>query len=97
MHKRTKACSISKTVKREVYERDGGRCIFCGRTGIPNAHVIARSHGGLGVKENIVTLCPECHWRMDNTPDRNRLQNRAIGYLKTFYPGWTRESVTYKK
>jgi 5-methylcytosine-specific restriction endonuclease McrA len=97
MHKRTKACSISKTVKIEVKERDGGRCIFCGRMGIPNAHVIARSHGGLGVKENIVTLCPNCHRMMDNTDQRSRLQGMAIEYMKKFYPDWSREKVTYKK
>jgi 5-methylcytosine-specific restriction endonuclease McrA len=95
--RRTKACAISRTTKIEVYERDGGLCIFCGRPGLPNAHVVARSHGGLGVPENIITACPECHRRMDNTPDRNRYINRAIEYLKGFYTDWSREKVTYKK
>ena len=31
MHKMTKATSIPKSVKEAVYERDGGRCILCGR------------------------------------------------------------------
>lgn len=95
--KRAKACAISRTTKIEVYERDRGLCIFCHRPGAPNAHVIARSHGGLGIPENIVTACPECHRRMDNTPDRNRYINRAVEYLKRFYPNWSREAVTYKK
>lgn len=51
----------------------------------------------MGIPENIVTACPECHRRMDNTPDRNRYINRAIEYLKGFYPDWSREKVTYKK
>ena len=59
MHKMTKATSIPKSVKEAVYERDGGRCILCGRNnGEPVAHVIRRSQGGKGIEQNIVTLCP---------------------------------------
>ena len=46
MHKRTKACAISKKTKERVFERDMGACIFCGAPGLPEAHVIPRSHGG---------------------------------------------------
>ena len=61
MHKMTKATSISKSVKKVVYKRDGGRCILCGRNnGEPVAHVIRRSQGGRGIEQNIVTLCPSC-------------------------------------
>jgi predicted HNH restriction endonuclease len=49
------------------------------------------------VKENIVTLCPNCHRMMDNTDQRSRIQGMAIDYLKKFYPNWSREAVTYKK
>ena len=45
-------------MKRQVLERDG-RCVICGANdGQPVAHIVARSHGGLGIPENIVTLCP---------------------------------------
>ncbi len=70
MHKMTKATSIPKSVKEAVYERDGGRCILCGcNNGEPVAHVIRRSQGGRGIEQNIVTLCPSCHypgWTREN-------------------------------
>ena len=47
MHKMTKATSIPKSVKEAVYERDGGRCILCGRNnGEPVAHEHAMSASG---------------------------------------------------
>lgn len=47
MHKRTKALDIPKTVKDEVWERDGHQCIICGSPyAMPNAHYISRAHGG---------------------------------------------------
>ena len=107
MHRRTKALAIPPAVKREVWERDGGRCVLCGSPfGAPNAHYIARSQGGLGVAENIVTLCPECHRAYDQGiglekfgkgTTRESLQCFLIAYLKQFYPDWTKEEVTYKK
>lgn len=80
-----------------MYERDGGLCIFCGMPGDPVAHVIARSHSGMGIEQNIVTACPECHRRMDNSIHRKRYVDIAIDYLKRFYPDWTKERVIYSK
>ena len=97
MHKRTKATSIPIEVKREVYERDSGRCIFCGRAGEPNAHYIARSHGGLGIPQNIVTACYSCHNRMDNTPDRKIYLEAAKSYLRGKYAVWREEDLVYRK
>ena len=85
-HKRTKACSISKKTKLIVYERDKGCCIFCGKIGLPEAHIIPRSHGGLGCEENIVTACRSCHDKLDNSPERKKMLFYAIQYLKGFYP-----------
>ena len=68
--KRTKATDIPQKVKQAVWERDGGRCVVCGccRNVMPNAHFIPRSKGGLGIEENIVTLCTnltenQCHYK----------------------------------
>lgn len=98
MHRMTKACSITPEVKREVWERDGGRCILCGAShAAPNAHYISRAHGGLGVPENIVTLCQECHDRYDNSGARKALRERIKGYLAGQYPGWEEENLVYSK
>ena len=66
--KRSKACDISQKVKELVWDRDEHKCIICGRY-VPktcaNAHFIKRSQGGLGIPENVVTLCPQCHYEED--------------------------------
>lgn len=64
--KRSKACDIPGKVKETVFERDKGCCIVCGRPGFPNAHYLSRARGGLGIEQNIVTLCPDCHFEYDN-------------------------------
>lgn len=97
MHRRTIACSIPKDVKKAVYERDKGRCIFCGQPGLPEAHVISRSHSGKGIEQNIVTVCRRHHDKMDNSPERKEYVEEAIEYLKTFYPDWKKEDMIYDK
>ena len=95
--KRAKATDIPKEVKAKVYERDKGKCIVCGAQGVPNAHVISRSHGGLGIEQNIVTLCPRCHYEYDNGPKRISTGELLRDYLKTIYEGWNEEDLIYDK
>jgi len=98
MHLRTKALDISQKVKDEVWERDNHECILCRNSqAMPNAHYIARSHSGLGVPENIVTLCGRCHHRYDNTTDRPEIKERIKSYLKSKYSNWNEENLVYKK
>ena len=96
MKKRTKALSIRPSVRADVLERDR-YCILCGRRGIPNAHFISRAQSGLGIKENIVTLCPECHHRYDHTADRPKLKQVIKEYLDDFYPNFSDKDRVYKK
>lgn len=97
MHKRTRACSITAAVKKRVEERDGHRCIFCGKPGRGEAHVIPRSHGGLGVEQNLITVCRACHFNLDDTVSRPFYLELAKEHLKVFYPDWSADSVIYKK
>lgn len=108
MHDMTKATSIPKSVKEAVYERDNGRCIICGAPGGPWCHIVRRSQGGVGTERNVVTLCGLCHYSLDEGLFLGRLkplglttqrdvEGYVIGYIKGFYPDWTRESVTYHK
>ena len=97
MHKRTKACAISKKTKEIVYKRDKGRCIFCGAPGLPEAHVVPRSHGGLGIEQNIITACRPCHDRLDNSTDRKQMLQKAADHLRRFYPDWNRQDLIYDK
>ena len=96
-HKRTKACAIYPDVRYRLLERDGLCCIFCGKVGLPEAHIIPRSQGGLGVEENLITVCRECHYKLDHTTERKKMLDQAIKYLKKFYPNWKREDFIYDK
>ena len=95
--KRSRATDIPIRVKKAVAKRDYGLCIFCGRHGYPNAHYIPRSHGGLGIEQNIVTACVECHERMDHTTDRKIYLDAARRYLRERYADWSEDKLTYKK
>lgn len=95
--RRAKACAISREVKQKVYERDGGCCIFCGHPGLPEAHVLPRSHGGLGVEQNIVTACRECHREMDEGRYRKAYLERAGRYLEGIYGTIDKDIITYRK
>ena len=96
--KRSKACDISQKVKLAVWERDKHRCIFCGNPyAMPNAHIIPRSSGGLGVERNIVTLCAYCHERMDHSTQRPTWIRIAKDYIKNIYGEFNESEVVYKK
>lgn len=104
--KRAKACDISHKVKERVWERDGGRCVICGNrvNVMPNAHYISRAHGGLGIEQNVVTLCTcltdnKCHHRYDNgtAEERASIKERIAEYLRGIYPDWDEADLVYKK
>lgn len=97
--KRSKATDISQSVKQRVRERDGNKCIICiyGTNPAPNAHYIPRSAGGLGIEENIVTLCAKCHREYDQSVERDMIAKRIESYLKRKYPNWDKQNLIYKK
>ena len=104
--KRARATDIPMSVKEKVWERDNHRCVVCGNTYnvMPNAHYISRTKGGLGIEQNIVTLCTlltknKCHHRYDNgTKEEHELiGNKIKNYLKSKYPDWNENDIIYKK
>ena len=97
MNKRTRALAISPKVKKKVEERDGGLCIFCGARGRGEAHFISRAQGGLGIEENLVTVCRICHDRMDNSTERQRMLGITEEHLKRCYPYWDKSFLIYEK
>ena len=92
-----RACDFTPAVKQSIYERDGGLCVLCGRPGAPNAHYISRAQGGLGIEENGLTLCHDCHMRYDQTEARPMLRVVFRKYLFDKYRGWNEENLVYKK
>ena len=97
--KRAKACEIPGWVKQNVYRRDNGQCLVCWRPGDPVAHFIPRTMGGLGIPENILTLCWECHQKYDKGPmeQREGLREYFRDYLMSQYDGWDESKLIYKK
>lgn len=94
----TKALDIPRKVKDNVWLRDNRCCVLCGNPqASPNAHFIARSHGGLGIEQNIVTLCAKCHREYDQTAARQYLRAELQHYLLGKYPDWKEENIIYKK
>lgn len=108
MNGRTQALAIDKTVKIAVAERDSVQghpcCVWCGKPAptdyelaFSNAHYISRAQGGLGIEENILTLCPECHRAFDQSIQRRKMRAFFKHYLSTRYLGWTEENLIYRK
>lgn len=98
MRKRTKGLRITPSVKDAVFARDGRRCVLCySWMGSPCAHYISRAQGGLGIEENIVTLCPECHRAYDQSTDRAEIREELRRYLKSKYKDWDESKLVYKK
>lgn len=96
--KRAKACDITPEVKETVWERDNYACVFCGKVyASPNAHYIARSKNGLGIEQNILTLCNDCHRRYDQTTDRKKMREFFKRYLQSKYENWNEDNLIYKK
>jgi 5-methylcytosine-specific restriction endonuclease McrA len=51
-----------KALCRQVLDRDGWRCQFCGyRQELHIHHVQFRSEGGVDESWNLLTLCSDCH------------------------------------
>lgn len=106
MRNDTKAYVFSRTAKEAIAERDSINgwpcCIRCGRPaseylGYSNAHYIPRSQGGLGIPENGLTLCPNCHLRYDQTAHREADREFYREYLMGHYPDWDETNLIYHK
>ena len=79
--RRAKATSSPPEVHEAVFVRDGGCCVWCGRKWpyvFPEAHYISRKKGGLGIPENILTLCRPCHDQYDHGDREDREDMKAF-------------------
>lgn len=108
MRKDTRARDFDKKAKIAISERDSidgwPCCVYCGRPApiekplaFSNAHYISRAQLGLGIPENGLTLCPECHRRYDQSTKRKKMKAFFRGYLKSKYPGWDESKLYYRR
>lgn len=106
MRKDTKARDFDRKTKIAISERDSIKgwpcCVYCGAAAPSelawsNAHFISRAQGGLGVVENGLTLCPECHRRYDQTTARAEMRKFFREYLRCHYPWWNEYDLIFRK
>ena len=106
MRKDTKARDFDRKAKIAISERDSidgwPCCVHCGAAAPAplawsNAHFISRAQGGLGIPENGLTLCPECHRRYDQTTAREEMRGFFREYLQQKYPDWDETKLYYRK
>lgn len=98
MRRQTRYTAISAATKKLVWERDNRRCILCGDSNAgPWCHYIPRSKGGLGIEENVVTLCSYHHRILDNGPGRCQVKQAVQAYLQAIYPDWNEDRLVYRK
>lgn len=105
--RRSRATDIPQKVKEAVWKRDGGMCVNCGNNKniMPNAHYISRHNGGLGIEENVVTLCTEltekkCHKKYDDgtREEHDEIEKNIKNYLKNYYgSSWKEKDLIYNK
>ena len=106
MRKDTKARDFDRKAKIAISERDSidgwPCCVYCGAAAPAplawsNAHFISRAQGGLGIPENGLTLCPECHRKYDQTTARDKMRQFFREYLRMIYYDWNEEYLVYRK
>ena len=106
MRKDTKARDFDRKAKEAVSERDSidgwPCCVWCGLAAPAplvwsNAHFISRAQGGLGIPENGLTLCPQCHMRYDQSTHRQEMRAFFREYLESKYPDWNEDELIYRK
>lgn len=77
---------VTKSVRFEVFKRDGFRCVYCGAdpsTGPLHVdHVEAVANGGTNEPDNLVTACEPCNLGKSDVPLGER-QARRRGDLDT--------------
>jgi len=98
MSERKNHTDISVKARKAVHIRDGGRCVYCGRTDKPIelAHFISRARGGLGIPQNLVSLCIDCHYDYDGSKHRE-MRPYLEWYLKSKYSNWDDCILIFKK
>lgn len=49
------------TFKQRIFERDGYRCVYCGRPGTSLDHILPKNMGGETSESNVVVACRRCN------------------------------------
>lgn len=99
MAKYTKKLLFSEEVRLKVWERAKGRCEMCGNFyPVDYHHIYHRSQLGLGIEQNCILLCRQCHEEFHSHKMRD-MRHKALEYLSQFYSEeeLLRENLTFSK
>lgn len=90
------SANIPNSIRRDVYRRDGYRCALCDSTKyLQIHHCVKRSAGGTNNRQNLITLCADCHamahginlngWEIT----KEEMEQAIVEYLADLYaPDW---------
>lgn len=86
---RTQWTDVSKETKKYIKKRDSNKCFICNKKGaITMAHIfVSRAKGGKGSKENIVSLCTNCHYYILDNPigkTKNKISEEYLQRCKDY-------------
>lgn len=77
-----------KQIRKQVIERDGGKCVTCRSTQrLQVHHTLYR--GGIGNEQldDLVTLCSTCHERLHQKTSKHSTKSRSLsGVVKIYTP-----------
>lgn len=61
--------NINTKLKRIIFSKYSGKCAICGisneDTRLEISHIYPKSFGGESTEENLILVCPNCHFRLD--------------------------------
>jgi len=73
----------------------GDQCYFCDEFRVlEEHHIVPRRHGGLDNAENIVTVCPTCHQKLERLYDTRFFKKIGVGSGYTSEPDDNQEELT---
>lgn len=55
------------------------------------------ANGGMGIEENIVTLCMKCHHEFDNGSHHQEYGEIIENYLRSKYIDWDKSKLIFNK
>lgn len=109
--KLTRRLEFTAKARKAIHKGDQEACVFCAagyeppedpaysRTALQVMHIVPRSQLGMGIEQNGALGCVWHHQMMDNGNLENREEMLAMleERMRRIYPGWSRETVTYRK
>ena len=79
---------ISKKVRAIVLQRDGDKCLLCGRQeDLMVSHIVSVTNGGTSEADNLQTLCGSCY--------RNEKGHSTVDFRKPYEKEWCRHCGRY--